>query len=294
METLALFATPGPWIPRPNFTLPGELQLMLASGLRPKILVSGPPGCGKSRMLEQLQHELADSAQVVAVDLGGTGDLPVLQSLVRTMGGKRHENLREVLAEYASELPLLVVVDGFDKLESGLANALFGPNSPWFHPLLPAMVVLGPPALLTWGREQWDSRFDRFEVLVPFPVRRLDGAPDVRGLPAMLQILRQYWPAGSKHLRELALASGGLPRDALRMLRDAVLIGQGKLSPVAVQRAITRMAQELRQGLTPRQAADLEEIEKSRLFQGDPCLIERGLALRDSSGAWSVHPLLRS
>ena len=293
MEALALFATPGPWIPRPNFTLPGELQLMLASGLRPKILVSGPPGCGKSRMLEQLQAELSDSAQVVLVDLGGTADLPVLESLVRSMGGKRQEGLREVIAEYASALPLLVVVDGFDKVESGVAKNLFGPNSPWFHPLLPAMVVLGPPTLLTWGREQWDSRFDRFEALVPFPVRRLDGAPDVRGLPAMLQILRQYWPAGSKHLRELALASGGLPRDAMRMLRDALLIGQGKLTPAGVQGAITRMEQELRQGLSPQQAADLAQIEKSHLFQGDPCLIERGLALRDGSGAWAVHPLLR-
>ena len=145
MEALALFATPGPWIPRPNFTLPGELRLMLASGLRPKILVSGPPGCGKSRMLEQLQHELADSAQVVLVDLGGTADLPVLESLVRSLGGKRQESLREVLAEYASDLPLLVVVDGFDKLESGLAKTLFGPNSPWFHPPAAGHRRAGPP-----------------------------------------------------------------------------------------------------------------------------------------------------
>ena len=259
-------------------------------------LAALPAGPVASGVREQLSRLLSEAQQGLAQGLGAlhtrviAQQAPVYLANVEALSGK----------------PLLLLLDALDLLPPEEADTLLGPNGTLLDPGLPALVVTVPHA---WALErpaaQRHRSLDTLLHLPPFPVFDRQGRADPAVVSALADGLARRLggvglvAGGVELLERVALSSGGVPRHAVQILRQAVLraaLGGGKVDLAGVIEG----ERELRQ--------DLEESARNRLPQlvafrdGGTHQRDVGLVLANVilgyEGAegryYLLHPLLRS
>lgn len=254
----------------------------------------------------RLQVRLADSdnaahqalAATIEADLASPesalsrGKLPDLQHLVET-----------VEAELGRRV--LLLLDGTDRLTDAEAAFLFRAASPLCHPAMPSLVVVAPHAFATLAPgSELDPRFQYRWNLPAFGVRRADGSDDEAAVEALATGLQRRvaglaaFPDDLGTFRDVARWSGGIPRDAVRILHAALLAGAsvGRINARHLQLGMLEVRQDLVQSLRTEDWSRLREVARTHNHEGAADLIGHNTIVAYEGvdqRYWLPHPLLQ-
>lgn len=280
---------------------PKRLELELRAGGRPRILMHGPIGVGKTTELLRWGRMLAawrplvvrvdapkdpwDAAWQIFHDV--LRQLELGQQLLQTIQLPRTYNAGEPVSDPAAlaaawtslighpsrpsaaghRAPGLLLIDGIDLIPPSQVTTFFGPGSPLALPALPPCVIVAPNTLITLSpATERDPRFDVVHVW-PFPVRdphdkRVEPTCEwlAHGLLHRLADLPLRFEPGIPEL--IVEMSGGVPRDAIRMLRQALItsVGQPSVGTAAAFAGMREVRQDLEQALTDEERRGLEAL----------------------------------
>lgn len=258
----------------PGWNKVDELQALLAAGVRFRILLHGAVGVGKTTELRRWERELGATYLVASEPADLTS----------------REGVR------------LALVDGLDT-QTGTFAWNFGPGSWLIDPANPPLVATVPASFARTSPAERDPGFTAVWYLPPFRVLRRDGQLHAEGLDAVARLLARRLTGldvleRTGLLHRVALASGGVPRDAIRILRGAVLaaLRDGRIGDAHLLRGSREVRQDLEQALRPEDLATLATVRSSGEFRGDGRLVLAGVVLgyEDEGGNryWRPHPLL--
>lgn len=266
-----------------------ELRVQVEAGTRFRIALHGSAGVGKTTELLSWKERLG--AMGVRVDY--------------VAFHPRAEALHGLLRGRASQGAELLLVDGLD-LRPEDADQWFGQGTPVVDPDLPALVAVAPTVVARWPADRRDPHFTLMH-LPPFPVIGRDGRARWDAVSAMADMLRQRL-AGEEALLEkpsllkrIGLMSGGVPRDAIRILRGAVLTAAARSDLVTTGQVVAgerELRQDLEQSFVHGDLAVLRNVlDRQRFLEPDPRLLTMGAVLtyEDAEGIYALpHPLLRA
>lgn len=197
---------------------------------RQRILLQGPPGCGKTSAAESLAAELGRPFVLVRLD-----------AVVSSYLGETASNLRRVL-EYADQAPFVVLFDEFDALgRSRDDTAEHGEMKRVITAFLQMIDKYRGPSLLVAATNHpglLDSAlWRRFDEVVVFP------APTVHELRRLLRLLLRSVAHTGVDVEALASALKGYPHAAAEKLvwdarRAALLAGRRNIVAEDAQRAL--------------------------------------------------------
>jgi hypothetical protein len=267
---------------------PKRLELELRAGGRPRILMHGPIGVGKTTELLRWGRMLAAwEPLVVRVDAPrdpwdaawqifyqALPKLKLSQDQLRAVqfSGGPVPDPGALSAAWTSltavlKSPLLLLIDGIDLIPPAQTTTFFGPGTPLALPALPPCVMVAPQTLITVSpATERDPRFEVVHVW-PFPVRdphdqRVEPTCSwlARGLLRRMEDLPIHFEPDIPEL--IVEMSGGVPRDAIRMLRQALItsVGQPSVGTAAAFAGMREVRQDLEQALTDEDRRGLEEL----------------------------------
>lgn len=300
-----------------GWDLPKRLVPLLLAGHRVRALLLGPVGGGKTTELRRWEAELAEVATVAVVPMApGDGSNQVgslLDRAAKTLAAvvlptapqaRIDGNCLADSVLAATGKPALVLVDGFDLLGSAAGTAAFGPGGSLCDERLPSIVYTALHGMITLDLNQ--SRHPRFDAawhLPAFPVVTPDGsrapgaiAPVAEGLRRRLDGLDELGITAAQ-LEEVAFSPAGIPRDAIRILRSAVLAAStaGRVNAQHLNEGLREVRQDLEQGLQGDDPRLLAAVARDRVYRGGDRLVVANAVVRyesEDGGYWQAHPLL--
>lgn len=199
---------------------------------------------------------------------------------------------------------VILVVDGLDLRSADELVGILGPNSVLADPELPAVVYTMPNYVLGLLPDSLrDHRFQPVDHIAPFPVVHPDLSANYDAIDVLADGLRrrlhglEILQNAEIDLRRVAWQSGGVPRDAVRILQAAVLAGlqATHLNARHLQEGARELRQDLEQGLRPDDVAILQRVRETRTHQGAGHLIAQNAILPYDGPEhryWLPHPLL--
>jgi hypothetical protein len=176
---------------------------------------------------------------------------------------------------------------------------------------LPCHVVYTFPYWLRWLTVGLGQAHDASPVVLPMvKVHEQDGSRNPVGLEALSELVGRrldreaaFGPAPSATLHELLSASGGYPRDVVRLVRDVLRAARSfPVSVEAVQSVVSRLAEEYELVALRSDAAILVHLARTRtLPDGEEGLRAAGkliqlylvLTYRNGVDWYELHPLVR-
>jgi hypothetical protein len=310
---------------------PERLRLLLDAGGRPRVLLHGAVGSGKTSELLRWKRALEPAYACRMVLVGGGLQLEdVFDAIQTTLRSDVHDRLSsgfanarhrrgersaiprdawfEVMAAVYNDSvearrPLVLLIDGTDRVRDEAAPLLFGPGSPLTRPELPPMICTAPNALLaTDPNVSRDAGFDVPLHLPPFPVVDAEGKTDVAAVRWLaLGLERRLHGLDLMEeetlLERVARSSAGIPRDAVRILRAAVLaaLDAPKVQARHVIEGEREVRQDLEQALQPSDLKALRRVEETSHYFGASRLVTAGAVVAYEGRErryWRAHPLL--
>ena len=210
-------------------------DLLKSNGLYPadKLLLCGPPGCGKTLTAEVLASELALPLTVVRID-----------SVISSYLGETAANLRQVF-DFISSVPMVVLFDEFDALGKERADrADHGELKRVVNAFLQMIDDYEGKSLLV-AASNHESILDsavwrRFDEVLTFEI------PNLEQLKRLLQVklrgLRREFDVDDARIVGLfkGMAHADVERVLRRAAKDMVLSGKEFLSERHLQAALRR------------------------------------------------------
>jgi hypothetical protein len=297
-----------------SWDLVERLRVLVAAGQRPRILLHGAIGVGKTTELDAIERSLTEVTTIrVALNLGADSRLDgraakqiaqAVNAKAQGLGWSSTGRVEDAVPELESrtQRPVLVLVDGLDLInDSDRAHATFGPGTALTGPAFPAMVLTAPHAMITWSGAERDAAFDEVHHLPAFALCKPDGSPNAAALLYFAEGLRRRISMSiidNQLLLRAALYSAGIPRDAVRILRAALVAAAtvGKVNAAHLLAGERQVRHDREGALRPGDPEILAEVAKHGNYVGDARLIERGALVAyerdDGSRYWRPHPLL--
>jgi hypothetical protein len=258
------------------------------------------------------------SGLVVRTELG---ELSAAISVVRRSEGKERTEIRETFERYNNELvenlnslvravteiccpgkSLVIILDNVDKYEPAIVNAAFLRNSDLLREVDCHLVFTIQSSLLYKPVEDTvEQCFTKFTLpMLPVfvrPSRELN--PDVveRLREAVYRRVPKELFTGEENVNELIKASGGCWRDLLRLLEEALLSADARISTVEVKAAVQQVAQTYRRLLRSREdllALAKVHLEHTALSDDETRYLLHHLCILSYNGEgwYDIHPLL--
>ncbi len=319
-----------------SWDLPERIQVLLGAGYRVKALLHGAIGVGKSTELSRWAKALGSDAFVVTgtvtapskritqlgLDLlgqtrrrlereGSAQAQSLSEQILKTDVSKEMNGLgpnfrtcMEAIESYAGR-PILFLIDGTDLFDADEAALAFGPAGPFGMREIPSAVFVAPHAFLTLGsREERAASFEHVWNLPAFGVQNRDGSENhaamgrlAEGLARRLDGVDAFVDPLDDTLRRVAWLSGGVPRDAIRILHAAVLSAAkaGRVNRIHLVRGIQEVQQDLAQSLRDEDWRLLGRVAETGNHQGARELIGHNAILAyegERERYWRPHPLL--
>jgi hypothetical protein len=176
---------------------------------------------------------------------------------------------------------------------------------------LPCHVIYTFPIWLRFRVAELGSLYDSQPLVLPMvKIAERDGRPYEAGIEKLRELVRKridekhVFGGGGQILTDLVLASGGYPRDLLRMVREVLVRGESfPISPLTASRVIDDLAREYAVVVRGTHVPMLEKLSTTHtLPQADSNevaafgrLLEKWLVLayRDETEWYDLHPLVR-
>ncbi|MFT5684604.1 MAG: hypothetical protein ACI8RZ_005548 [Myxococcota bacterium] len=265
---------------------------LLAAGVRIRGTLTGPPDVGKSTTLHRLAGALRHLAH------------PLLVRVDRPQRFAAHiPRWIAMSAPLRGPRPVLLLVDGLDRLPGAMLEDVLGPGSPLCDERLPSVIFSVPPSTLVRAPRRYrDARFNLGWTLGPVPLYGADGLPDEASIAALcVAMSRRLSGSGgltdpAPLLRRAVLSGGGVPGTTVRILREAALAAGrgGSIEARHIAAGERLLRTELLQSLPDRRA--LAVALDDGWFVGDPELVDVGavLPVLVPERRWVLSPLLLS
>ncbi len=230
------------------------------------------------------------------------------------------QRIRQAVGSKADRF--IVIADGLEKLDAidhsdrdvveNAAESLFIGHSEFLR-LLPCHVIYTFPVWLRFRTAQLGSSYSGEPLTLPMvKVQNQDGAPFEPGLDKLHDLIRVrledatrvFGPNPKETLRPLLQASGGYPRDALRMVRSVLQLEETfPVPPSVVEREIRSLQQTYHAMVLGTHAQLLGQIARTHQIPNDTPeqlrqfgeLFARFLVLAYRNGQewFDIHPLVR-
>jgi len=228
--------------------------------------------------------------------------------------------LRLKNAPSASAHRVVVIADGLEKIQSlreedreQIATSvehLFANHAS--HLRLPCHVIYTFPLWLRFRTTHLGRAYDGEPHVLPMvKIKTQEGAPVEAGIACMEELVskradvqRIFGAEHSATLRELIMASGGYPRDLLRMMRNLIVsVRDFPAKPVDIERIIERLAETYSMALLGEDIDVLMSVAETHdVPANNPVdvakfirLVDRWLLLAYRNGKewYDIHPMLR-
>jgi hypothetical protein len=215
---------------------------------------------------------------------------------------------------------IVVIADGLEKLTyvseddrekaEAAAETVFVTHASWLR--LPVHVIYTFPFWLRFRAPTLGSLYHSEPRILPMvKVLEQDGRPYEEGLTKLAHLIgrrvsldRVFGPSPDQTLRPILVASGGYPRDLLRMIRDLLSATPAlPVSPVTCERIIQRLAEVYARVIRTPDVDLLVEVARThKLPKGDGArlatfsrLFNRWLVFAYLNGTewYDLHPLVR-
>lgn len=274
------------YVVRPGWDRFDEIALLLEAGVRFRMVLHGSVGVGKTTELQLWARRFAEKGiRVHSISFD-----------------PREHTLAKLARNAEVRAGQLVLVDGLD-LQPEQAEANFGPGTPIVDPALPALIAVAPHAIGRWAPDRRDPKLQLVQLL-PFPVVARNGRAEWTAVHALAGLLNRR--LGSVPVLErmsllmrIALMSGGVPRDAVRILRGAVLSAAKRQAHVTmgdVTQGERELRQDFEQSFVSGDAQTLNEVRTQGVFlHPQERLLTMGavLSYEDADGSYAFpHPVL--
>jgi len=311
-----------------------QIETLLAADYTLRGVLHGPIGVGKSSELQRWARGLEDIAKVLVVTvqrptraLKTAEDVyGVLESSVWSALKLSDEDAEEMAEDEdyeefdplgamlyycgyfgdENQPPGLLLIDGLDLLPSDQA-ALFGAAQNLPLDELPSVIFVGAhPWFTLTPREQRDPRLEYIWELPCFAVQLPDGTPNKPAIDTLAAGLLKrlartrgaFWDL-SRCCLEAAYYSGGVPRDAIRILHSAVLSAakSGQVNAANLALGVNELRQDIAQSLSTDELQKVALVGRSMNHQGDISLISKNAILPydlTDRRYWLPHPVLRN
>ncbi|MEY3210344.1 MAG: ATPase domain [Pseudomonadota bacterium] len=310
-----------------------RLTTLLAAGFTVRAVLHGPIGVGKTTELRRWARELEGIAAVVQVVAPRpSNEVPPYQESARQVAGFLEDALAQhvgwdwrdvqsatdadpdrsslsVLLSRAFQdadpaLPKLLLIDALDLLTNE-QDQIFGAAQNLPLDELPSVVFVGAhPWFLLTPRERRDPRLEYIWELPCFAVQDPDGRPNPLAIEALAKGLQRrlgptegaFWDLHAC-CETAAYISGGVPRDAIRVLHAAVLSAAkaGQVNAAHLNIGVNELRQDIAQSLSSAELARVAEVGRTLNHQGDASLISKNAILPydlPDRRYWLPHPVL--
>lgn len=271
---------------RPSWDPLSKLLLQLEADVRFRLVLHGSIGVGKTTELLRWRR-LLEAAGVPC-------SYHFFQSKT-----KLHQT---IFSEISTSR--LLLLDGLD-LQSDQAERWFGHGTALVDPELPALVAVAPHAIMRWPPDKRDPKLELLH-LPPFPVLHRSGRANWEGVAAMrrmLEVRLEELDIFEKPslLGRIVLMSGGVPRDAVRLMRGCLLAAAARGAKVSMGDVVAgerELRQDYEHAFTKGDYNMLSEVAtESKFLHADPRLLTMGavLSYEDQEGSYArPHPVLMS
>jgi hypothetical protein len=311
-----------------------RIEVLLAAGQTVRGVLHGPIGVGKTTELRRWARGLAGVANVLVVSVGRpkqplktAADVYgyLLGAVEFALGLLEDERARaaDISSQSGDGLlstilfecnyfndgnnpPGLVVIDGLDLLSNDQAT-FFGAAQNLPLDELPSVVFVGAhPWFTLTPREQRDPRLEPIWELPCFAVQSPDGTPNHPAVNTLAAGLHKRLVAAEGAFWDLprccevaAYTSGGVPRDAIRILHSAVLSAakSGKVNAANLGQGVNELRQDIAQSLSSDELQKVAKVGQSLNHEGDRSLISKNAILPydlPDRRYWLPHPALRN
>jgi len=306
---------------------PERLEVLLSAGYTVRAVLHGAIGVGKSTELRRWLRHLSADYNIAGWDFAGidpsTRDfflgqpgfaVEVANALCSTWDRwakapvdrdpRTLNEIRQVAAE--SPRPLLAFVDGSDLLSDTGAETILGHLAAILGPEVRGLVCVAPHvAQALHGNASLPRGYEHQWHLPAFPVIDEHGQPDPQviahlasGLDRRLADLDAFEDRDLL-LREAARYSGGLPRDAVRILHGALLAAAraGKVNSYHLTMGLREVRQDLAQALRLEDWTALRTVAETGNHLGAHDLVARNAIIAYETAErryWRPHPLLEA
>lgn len=311
-----------------------QLELMLAAGQTVRAVLHGPIGVGKTTELRRWANGLAGVAKVLVVSVGRPPQplrtakdvfVHLLDTVEFTLrlsveemahaADVSHQAGEGFLSTILNECgyfsgghnpPGLLLIDGLDLLSNDQA-VFFGAAQHLPLDELPSVIfVASHPWFTLTPREQRDPRLEYIWELPCFAVQSPDGTPNEPAINTLAAGLQRRLEAAEGAFWDLprccevaAYTSGGVPRDAIRILHSAVLSAakSGKVNAANLGQGVNELRQDIAQSLSSDELKKVALVGQSLNHEGDLSLISKNAILPydlPDRRYWLPHPVLRN
>lgn len=291
-----------------------EIEVLLQAGYQVRGLLFGSVGVGKSTELDRWTARLGSELRVLKVEVSSDRQWDERGFMAQLDGELEKQGVRFKMNVFPSrprdlawvERPDLILVDGLDRLELTEAKRAFGPSTMLADDAWPAIVFTAPISMLRAAPNSTrDDRFEQVWHLSPFPVIGPDGRLDPELLQHFAEGLARRFPNlellddPMGLLRRVAAWSGGIPRDAIRILRGTLMaaVRADRVNYRHLSEGLREVRQDLEQSVAWGDATQqLSAVDKSSDFFGSPELLVSNAVIAYEGAEYRyfrVHPLLR-
>ncbi len=168
----------------------------------------------------------------------------------------------------ATQSPLLLVIEGLDKIDPTLARDLLRDNAAMLTAIEASMIFVVPAVLRHFADfQQIRGNFDDFQLLANLPIHRRDGSIDAethRNLSRLVLARAEKGLIEPEALDLLLRMNGGLPRRLVELIRGAALHAMARDAHQISRRDAESAVGELRRDLGSSLDGEDYEILRAR------------------------------